>query len=403
MNKNQINTIEEALIDLAAGKMLVVMDDEERENEGDLVCAAEFCTMDMVNFMATYGRGLICVPITAERAKELRLEPMVSNNTSLHETGFTVSVDLVEGTTTGISAMDRSKTIRALADSATKPEELGRPGHIFPLIAVEEGVLRRAGHTEAMVDLCKLAGLKPAGVLCEVIKADGEMARMPDLVEFAKEHSLKIITVKDLIAYRLKRETLVECVATADFPTEYGNFKLLGFKNAIDGLEHVAIVKGEINSDEPVLVRVHSECLTGDVFASRRCDCGNQLHTAMKMIERNGSGVVLYMRQEGRGIGLLNKVKAYELQDKGYDTVEANLELGFLPDPRDYGIGAQILRYLGIQKMKLITNNPKKLVGLSSYGLEISEQIPLELAPNEHNMFYMQTKKEKMGHILNNI
>ena len=403
MNKNKINTIEEALIDLAAGKMLVVMDDEERENEGDLVCAAEFCTMDMVNFMATYGRGLICVPITAERAKELKLEPMVSNNTSLHETGFTVSVDLVVGTTTGISAMDRSKTIRALADSATKPEDLGRPGHIFPLISVGEGVLRRAGHTEAAVDLCKLAGLKPAGVLCEIIKDDGEMARMPDLVEFAQEHSLKIITVKDLIAYRLKQETLVECVATADLPTDFGKFKLLGFRNSVDGLEHVALVKGDINTKEPVLVRVHSECLTGDVFASRRCDCGNQLHSAMRMIEKNGSGVVLYMRQEGRGIGLLNKVKAYELQDKGYDTVEANVELGFAPDPRDYGIGAQILRYLGIEKMKLITNNPKKLVGLNSYGLEISEQIPLEITPNEHNMFYMQTKKEKMGHTLTKI
>ncbi len=399
-----MNTIDEAVADLIAGKMLVVMDDEDRENEGDLVCAAEFCTPEMVNFMTVKGKGLICVPLSAERAAELELEPMVRNNTSLHETGFTVSVDYLIGTTTGISAADRAKTIQALANPDTKVEELGKPGHIFPLIAVKEGVLRRAGHTEAVVNLMEMAGLNPAGVLCEIINEDGSMARMPELMRFAREYNLKIITVKDLIAYRIARESLVECVAKAKMPTDYGEFQIYAFKNAIDGLEHVAIVKGDVNKpDEPVLVRVHSECLTGDVFASLRCDCGNQLHAAMSMVSKESCGVVVYMRQEGRGIGLTNKIRAYELQDNGYDTVEANIALGFADDPRDYGIGAQILRSLGIHKMRLITNNPKKRVGLESYGLEVVERVPLELLPNEHNHFYMQTKKAKLGHILENV
>ena len=406
----QMNTIDEAIADLAAGKLIVVMDDEDRENEGDLVGSAELCTPEMVNFMSTYGKGLICTPISPEIAKHLELDMMVPNNTSLHSTGFTVSVDYLIGTTTGISAADRAKTICALADPATKPNDLGRPGHIFPLLAVNEGVLRRAGHTEAVTDLMKLAGLKAAGVLCEIINDDGTMARKPDLIPFARKHNLKIITVKALIAYRLERENFVECVAKTKLPTEYGDFDLLGFHNTVDGLEHVALVKGEIfdnykiaNADEPILVRVHSECLTGDVFASLRCDCGKQLHLAMEMMDKEGRGVILYMRQEGRGIGLLNKIRAYQLQDNGLDTVEANVQLGFAPDPRDYGIGAQILRSLGIRKMKLITNNPQKRVGLESYGLEVSELVKLEQCPNTHNHFYLQTKKNKMGHILENV
>ncbi len=399
----QMNTIEEALRDLVSGKMIVVMDDEDRENEGDLIASAELCTPETVNFMSTYGKGLICVSITPERARELELGEMVHKNSAMHDTKFTVSVDFAHGTTTGISAFDRTATIRALTNKDTKPEDLARPGHIFPLIAVEGGVLRRAGHTEATVDLMRAAGLKPAGVLCEIINEDGSMARMPDLVKFAKKFDLKIITVKDLIAYRFRSDTLVQCVASAKVPTEYGYFRIMVFENMVDGKEHVAMVKGDISPDEEVLVRVHSECLTGDVFGSLRCDCGSQLHNSMRMIERAGKGVLLYMRQEGRGIGLKNKVKAYSLQEQGLDTVDANLQLGFKPDPRDYGIGAQILASVGIKKIKLITNNPKKRVGLESYGLEITNLVPIEIEPNEINQKYLKTKKEKMGHLLNNI
>jgi 3,4-dihydroxy 2-butanone 4-phosphate synthase/GTP cyclohydrolase II len=408
----KLNSIEEAIKDLADGKLVIVMDDEDRENEGDLICSAELCTTEMINFMSSFGKGLICAPITKEIAENLELELMVSNNTALHSTGFTVSVDSLIDATTGISAADRCKTVNALANPKTKAKELGRPGHIFPLLAVKEGVLRRAGHTEAVVDLMKIAGLRPVGVLCEIINEDGTMARKADLIVFSLKHNLKIITVKDLIAYRLERENLVKCVAKANLPTEHGNFTILGFHNSIDNLEHIALIKDEkivgdtiriSDSDVPVLVRVHSECLTGDVLTSLRCDCGNQLQQAMDMVEKEGRGVILYMRQEGRGIGLLNKVKAYQLQDEGMDTVEANIELGFLPDPRDYGVGAQILRLLGIKKMRLITNNPTKRVGLESYGLEVTELIPIEQNPNTHNHFYLQTKKNKMGHLLNNV
>jgi len=404
----KMNTIDEAIIELKLGKMLIVMDDEDRENEGDLVCSAELCNAEMVNFMSSFGKGLICSPVSMEIADRLKLELMVNNNTSLHETGFTVSVDYLHNTTTGISASDRAKTINALANDNTKPSDLGRPGHIFPLIAINGGVLKRAGHTEAAIDLMKIANLKEAGVLCEIINENGSMARKNDLISFAEEHKLKIITVKDLIAYRLERESLVQCVAKAKLPTKYGNFTLLGFQNSVDNLEHIALVKGDvngkiINNNEPILVRVHSECLTGDVFNSLRCDCGNQLHQAMEMIEKSRCGVLIYMRQEGRGIGLLEKVKAYSLQDAGLDTVEANVELGFLPDARNYGIGAQILRYIGIQKMSLITNNPTKRVGLESYGLEVIELVSIEQQPNKHNHFYLSTKKNKMGHILEKV
>lgn len=398
-----MNTIEEALQDLVCGKMVIVMDDEDRENEGDLITASEFCTPEIINFMSSKAKGLICVSLTEERAKELDLRIMVRDSSALHGTKFTVSVDYIHGTTTGISAYDRAATVRALANKDTKPQDLGRPGHIFPLIASKEGVLRRAGHTEAAVDLMRLAGLKPSGVLCEILKDDGSMARLDDLIVFAKEYNLKIITVKDLIAYRLKSDFLVKCVATANLPSKYGEFDIKVYANLMDGLEHVALVKGNWNADEIIYVRVHSECLTGDVFGSMRCDCGPQLQTAMKMIEKQGKGVVLYMRQEGRGIGLVNKIKSYALQEQGFDTVEANEELGFQADPRDYGIGAQILADLGVRKMKLITNNPKKRVGLVSYGLEVCDLVPLEMQPNDVNKSYLITKKEKMGHLLHNL
>lgn len=397
-----MNTIEEALRDLVSGKMIVVLDDEDRENEGDLIAASELCTPETINFMSTQGKGLICVSITEDRAKELKLDEMVHNNSAMHDTKFTVSVDYLHGTSTGISAFDRAATIRAISNKDTKPEDLARPGHIFPLIAINGGVLKRAGHTEATVDLMKAAGLKASGVLCEIINEDGTMARMADLEKFAEKYELKMITVKDLIAFRLRRDSLVNCVATANVPTEYGTFDINVYENSVDNKEHVAMVKGEWTEDEEILVRVHSECLTGDVFGSLRCDCGPQLHSAMRMIEKEGKGVLLYMRQEGRGIGLMNKIKAYTLQDQGLDTVEANVQLGFAPDPRNYGIGAQILANLGVKKMKLITNNPKKRVGLESYGLEIKDMVPLEVEPNDVNKEYLKTKKDKMGHLLQN-
>lgn len=395
-----MNTIEEALNDLVSGKMVIVMDDEDRENEGDLIASAELCTHEIINFMSSKAKGLICVSISQERAEELKLESMVHDSSGLHGTNFTVSVDYLHGTTTGISAFDRAATVRALARKDTKPEDLGRPGHIFPLISVKEGVLRRAGHTEATVDLMRLAGLKPVGVLCEVMNEDGTMARLPELIKFSKKYHLKIITVKDLIAHRLKFESLVKCVATANMPTDSGDFTLKVYENIVDGKEHVALVKGDITENDTVLVRVHSECLTGDVFHSLRCDCGAQLHYALNQIQNAEKGVLIYMRQEGRGIGLINKVKAYALQERGLDTVEANEKLGFKADPRDYGIGAQILADLGVKKMKLMTNNPKKRVGLESYGLEVVDLLPIEIGINEFNKKYMTTKRDKLGHIL---
>lgn len=398
-----ISKIEDALKDLVSGKMIIVMDDEDRENEGDIICAAELCTPDLINFMCKEARGLICVALTEERAAKLKLDTMVRESSALHGTNFTVSVDYIHGTSSGISTFDRAATVRALASKSTQPEDLGRPGHIFPLIAVKEGVLRRAGHTEAAVDLMRLAGLKSVGVLCEIMNEDGSMARKTDLFKFAEVYNLKIITVKDLIAYRLNRDCLVKCVATAHLPTQYGDFQMKVYMNTFDGKEHIALVKGEWHEGENILVRVHSECLTGDLFGSLRCDCGYQLHSAMQMIEKEGKGVLLYMRQEGRGIGLINKVKAYKLQEEGLDTVEANEELGFAPDPRDYGIGAQILVDLNVNNMRLITNNPKKRVGLESYGLNVVERIPLEAEPNSCNKNYLFTKKHKMGHILHNL
>lgn len=398
-----LDPIEDALADLRVGKCVVVVDDEDRENEGDLICAAELCTEDLINFMAAEARGLICVSITEGRARELDLPLMVNDNTALHGTAFTISVDYVHGTTSGISVADRTATIRAMADAATKPSDLARPGHIFPLIAREGGVLRRAGHTEAVTDLMRLAGMQPVGVLCEILLNDGRMARLPELWEGAKRHGLKIISVNDLIAYRRKHEQLVRRVAEARLPSEFGDFSIVVYENTVDGKEHVAIVKGTIDSTVPTLVRVHSECLTGDIFGSRRCDCGPQLHAALEQIEREGSGVVLYMRQEGRGIGLINKIKAYALQEQGLDTVEANVQLGFQPDPRDYGIGAQILYDLGVRKMRLMTNNPQKRVGIQSYGLEVTELVPLEITPNLDNEDYLRTKRDKMGHLLKHL
>lgn len=398
-----MNTIEEALQELKNGKMIIVMDDEDRENEGDLIVASEFCTNDIVNFMSTHAKGLICVAITDERAKELELETMVKDSSALHQTKFTVSVDYVHGTSTGISAEDRAVTIRAMADTRTKPEDLARPGHIFPLISLPGGVLRRSGHTEATTDLMRLAGLKPSGVLCEVINEDGTMARKADLEKFAEKYNMKIITVKDLIAYRFQRDNLVTCTAEAKIPSDYGDFSFKVFENMVDGKEHVAMYKGEWTEEDEVMVRVHSECLTGDVFGSLRCDCGPQLHAALRQIEKEGRGVLLYMRQEGRGIGLVNKIKAYQLQEQGMDTVEANMHLGFKADARDYGIGAQILSSLGIRKMRLLSNNPKKRVGIESYGIVITEQIPIEIEANQENQKYLETKRDKMGHLLKNL
>ena len=397
----RLNTIEEAIAAFKKGELVIVVDDENRENEGDFITSAELITTEKVNFMATYGRGLICAPLSEERCEELNLDMMVGQNTSLHATPFTVSVDLLgQGCTTGISASDRAKTIRALSDPATKPEDLGRPGHIFPLKAKNKGVLRRAGHTEAAIDLARMAGLSPAGVLVEIMNEDGTMARLPQLLVIAKKFQLKIISIKDLIAYRLQKESLVEKGVEVNLPTAYGNFHFIPFKQLSTGQEHMALIKGKWEPDEPILVRVHSSCATGDIFGSLRCECGEQLHKAMETIDKEGKGVIVYMNQEGRGIGLMGKIKAYKLQEEGYDTVEANTELGFAPDERDYGVGAQILRELGVSKMRLMTNNPVKRIGLEGYGLEIVENVPIEIKPNKYNEFYMHTKKTKMGHNL---
>lgn len=399
--KQKLNSIEEAIEDIKAGKIVIVVDDEDRENEGDFIAAAELVTPEIVNFMATHGRGLICAPLPEERCNALDLDLMVGKNTSLHETPFTVSVDLIgHGCTTGISASDRAKTIKALVDTHTHPEDLGRPGHIFPLKAKSRGVLRRAGHTEAAVDLSRLAGLKPGGVLVEIMNEDGTMARLPQLQEIAQRFHMKIVSIEDLIAYRLQNETLIKKGVEVKLPTKYGNFKSIPFLQLSNGMEHVALTKGEWTQDDVVLVRVHSSCVTGDIFGSKRCDCGDQLHQAMRMIDKEEKGVLVYMNQEGRGIGLFNKMRAYKLQEEGRDTVEANIELGFDADERDYGVGAQILRELNVQKMRLITNNPVKRVGLEAYGLEIVENVTLEIRPNEHNNFYMKTKRDKMGHHL---
>jgi 3,4-dihydroxy 2-butanone 4-phosphate synthase / GTP cyclohydrolase II len=393
------DSIESAIEDIKAGKLVVAVDDEDRENEGDFLCASQSVTPEIINFMSKHGRGLICVALLEERCDALGLELMVNNNTALHETAFTVSVDLLgHGCTTGISAQDRSKTIHALIDPNTKPEELGKPGHIFPLRAKKGGVLRRAGHTEASVDLARLAGLEPSGVLVEIMNEDGSMARLPELMEIAKKFDFKIISIKDLIEYRIRRDSLIEEIVRVDMPTKYGHFKLVAFQEKNSSNEHLALIKGTWNPGDPVLVRVHSSCFTGDILGSLRCDCGDQLHYAMKMVENEGTGVILYMNQEGRGIGLLNKLKAYRLQEQGMDTVEANLHLGFQMDQRDYGVGAQILRHLGITKLKLITNNPKKRVGLIGYGLEIVENVPVRIEPNPHNEKYLQTKRDKLGH-----
>ncbi len=396
----QFDKIEDAIEDIRQGKIVIVCDDEDRENEGDMVMAAEKITPEAVNFISKHARGLLCVPLPMERLRELQLDQMVTVNTAKMGTRFTVSVDYLIGTTTGISAYDRAKTIKALTDRNTKPADLGRPGHIFPIQAREGGVLARAGHTEASVDLCRLAGLNPYGVLCEILDDDGTMARVPRLFEMAAEFNLKIVTVQDLIAYRRRHEVLVRRAVTVDFPTKHGNFTLHLYESTIDDHHHLAIQKGEVKGKENVLVRVHSSCLTGDVFGSCRCDCGEQLAQSLDMIEKAGTGVVLYMRQEGRGIGLANKIKAYKLQDQGKDTVEANVELGFPPDLRDYGIGAQILADLGLSTIRLITNNPKKVVGLSGYGLTVVDRVPMKIAPNRYNARYLETKRDKLGHLL---
>ena len=399
----KINTIEEAIEDFREGKFVIVVDDEDRENEGDFIIAAEKITPEAVNFMLKNGRGVLCAPLPISRCKELELERQVDNNTSMLGTPFTVTVDLLEGCTTGVSIHDRAATIRALADPATKPSDFGRPGHINPLYAQEKGVLRRAGHTEAAVDLARLAGLHPAAALIEIMNEDGTMARMPDLQVVAQKFGLKIITIKDLIAYRLKMESIVEKGVEAHLPTQYGDFRIIPFRQKSNGFEHVALVKGKWREDEPILVRVHSSCATGDIFGSKRCECGEQLHKAMEAIEREGKGVLVYLNQEGRGIGLMNKIRAYKLQEEGLDTVDANIHLGFQPDERAYGVGASILRDLGVKKMRLMTNNPVKRVGLEGYGLEIVENVPIEITPNPYNAFYMKTKKERMGHNLHNI
>jgi len=400
MEKLILDSIEEAVRDFRDGKFVIVVDDEDRENEGDLIIAAEKITAEKVNFMLKHARGVLCAPTTISRCEELDLPHQVADNTSMLGTPFTVTIDKLEGCSTGVSAHDRAETIKALADPASRPGTFGRPGHVSPLYAQDNGVLRRSGHTEATIDLCRMAGLYPAGALMEIMNDDGTMARLPELMEFGRKHGLKVISIKDMIAYRLRNETLVERGEEVDMPTEYGHFKLIPFRQASNGLEHFALIKGEWSGDEPVMVRVHSSCATGDILGSRRCDCGEQLHKAMEMIEREGRGVLVYMQQEGRGIGLMNKIAAYKLQEAGLDTVDANVHLGFKPDERDYGCGAQILRELGVHKMRLLTNNPVKRIGLEAYGLEITENIPIEVTPNKYNIRYLETKKERMGHTL---
>ena len=398
-----LDRIEDAIEDIRKGKLVIVVDDEDRENEGDFIVAAEFATPEVINFMSKEGRGLICVALTEDRCAALQLAPMVTSNTSLHETAFTVSVDLIgEGTTTGISAQDRSKTILALVNPNTRPDQLGRPGHIFPLKAVAGGVLRRTGHTEATIDLARLAGLQPAGALVEVMNEDGSMARLPQLLEIGARFGIKVISIKDLIDFRLRTDSLIEELVRVDMPTAFGHFTLVAFKEKLSGAEHLALVKGSWQPNEPVLTRVHSSCFTGDILSSLRCDCGEQLHNAMRKIEQEGKGVIVYMNQDGRGIGWINKLKAYQLQENGLDTVEANLQLGFGMDDRDYGVGAQILRYLGITQLRLLSNNPRKRAGLKGYGLEVTEVIPIETSPNSYNLKYLETKRDKLGHdILN--
>lgn len=400
MEKLKVNTVEEAIHDFREGKFVIVVDDEDRENEGDLICAAEKITPEMVNFMLKYARGVLCAPVTISRSIELDLPHQVQDNTSLLGTPFTVTIDKIEGCSTGVSAHDRAATIKALADPNATPQTFGRPGHVNPLYAQDNGVLRRCGHTEAAIDLCHMARLYPAGALMEIMNDDGTMARLPELIAFAQKHDLKIITIKDMIAYRLQKESIIEVGEEVDMPTEYGHFRLIPFRQNSNGLEHMALIKGEWKEDEPVLVRVHSSCMTGDILGSMRCDCGEQLHKAMQAIEKEGKGVVIYMQQEGRGIGLMNKIAAYKLQEEGLDTVDANLHLGFKADERDYGCGAQMLRHLGVRKMRLLTNNPVKRVGLEGYGLEIVENVPIEVTPNKFNRHYLETKKNRMGHTL---
>ena len=400
MENIKLSSIEDAVNDFREGKFLIVVDDEDRENEGDLIIAAEKITAEKVNFMLKHARGVLCAPITMSRCEELDLPHQVMDNTSVLGTPFTVTVDKLEGCSTGVSAHDRAETIKALADPNSPPQTFGRPGHINPLYAQENGVLRRSGHTEAAIDLCRMAGLYPAGALMEIMNEDGTMARMPDLLKFAEQWGLKIITIKDMIAYRLQKESLIEVGTEADLPTVYGHFHLIPFRQKSNGLEHMALIKGTWKEDEPVLVRVHSSCATGDILGSKRCDCGEQLHKAMQMIEKEGKGIIIYMQQEGRGIGLMNKIAAYKLQEEGMDTVEANVHLGFKPDEREYGCGAQMLRHLGVHKMRLLTNNPVKRVGLEAYGLEIVENVPIEVTPNEYDYRYLKTKKERMGHNL---
>ncbi len=403
MSEFKLNTIEEAIEDFREGKFVIVVDDEDRENEGDLIIAAEKVTPEKINFMLKNARGVLCAPITISRCEELDLPHQVTNNTSVLGTPFTVTIDKLEGCSTGVSAADRAATILALADPTSTPETFGRPGHINPLYAQEKGVLRRAGHTEASIDMCRLAGLYPAAALMEIMSEDGTMARLPELRKFADEQDIKLISIADLIAYRLKQESIVEQGEEVDMPTEYGHFRLIPFRQKSNGLEHIAIIKGDVKGEEPVLVRVHSSCATGDIFGSMRCDCGEQLHQALRMIEKEGKGAVIYLNQEGRGIGLMEKMKAYKLQENGMDTIDANICLGHQADERDYGVGAQILRHIGITKMRLMTNNPVKRVGLEAYGLSVVENVPIEVTPNPYNMFYLKTKKERMGHTLHNV